>query len=208
MPIGYGETDYSPTVYTDIYVLNGVLTTTGTSPAVPYRNSVSTNVSNGMLKNRKTSIAEITDGTSNTVAFMECAGRDERFVSQYTDGSVTTISYGYPYATRGSGVYAGPHKFWRWADPDNGFGVSGKPNNGAPLTYTRATTSWPGTAAGTLPSGGQGNQNQEPYAFHPGGINSLFGDGSVRFIKNTVNLITLRATVTPNGGEVVSADQL
>ena len=42
---------------------------------------------------------------------------------------------------------------------------------------------------------------------HPGGVNVAFLDGSVRFIKDTVNAITWRALATKAGGEVVSADQ-
>ena len=41
---------------------------------------------------------------------------------------------------------------------------------------------------------------------HPGGTNMLFGDGSVKFIKDSVSLQTYRALGTRNGGEVVSAD--
>ena len=41
---------------------------------------------------------------------------------------------------------------------------------------------------------------------HPGGVNSLFGDGSVKFIKNTINIATWRAVSTTKGNEVVSAD--
>jgi prepilin-type N-terminal cleavage/methylation domain-containing protein/prepilin-type processing-associated H-X9-DG protein len=43
---------------------------------------------------------------------------------------------------------------------------------------------------------------------HPGGVNVLNADGSVKFIKNSVSLPTWRALSTPNGGEVVSADAL
>jgi prepilin-type N-terminal cleavage/methylation domain-containing protein/prepilin-type processing-associated H-X9-DG protein len=43
-------------------------------------------------------------------------------------------------------------------------------------------------------------------SFHPGGVNTLFGDGSVRFIKSTINGFTWRAIGTIAGGEVVSAD--
>jgi prepilin-type N-terminal cleavage/methylation domain-containing protein/prepilin-type processing-associated H-X9-DG protein len=42
---------------------------------------------------------------------------------------------------------------------------------------------------------------------HPGGVNVMLGDGSVRFIKDTVNLRTWWALGTRNGGEVISADQ-
>ena len=45
-----------------------------------------------------------------------------------------------------------------------------------------------------------------PSSRHPGGVNMLFGDGSVRFLKDTVSLATWRALGTRNGGEVVSAD--
>ncbi len=39
---------------------------------------------------------------------------------------------------------------------------------------------------------------------HPGGVNLLLGDGSVRFTKNSINLNTWRALGTRNGGESLS----
>jgi len=39
---------------------------------------------------------------------------------------------------------------------------------------------------------------------HPGGVNVCFGDGSVRFIRDTINLSVWRALATRAGGEVVS----
>jgi prepilin-type N-terminal cleavage/methylation domain-containing protein/prepilin-type processing-associated H-X9-DG protein len=41
---------------------------------------------------------------------------------------------------------------------------------------------------------------------HPGGVNMCFLDGSVRFIKNSINLGTYAALGTKAGGEVVSSD--
>jgi len=41
---------------------------------------------------------------------------------------------------------------------------------------------------------------------HPGLVNSLFGDGSVKAIKDSINLNTWRALGTSQGGEVVSSD--
>jgi len=43
---------------------------------------------------------------------------------------------------------------------------------------------------------------------HSGGVNVLNGDGSVRFAKDSINLQTWRALATRNGGEVISADAL
>jgi prepilin-type processing-associated H-X9-DG protein len=45
-------------------------------------------------------------------------------------------------------------------------------------------------------------------SYHPGGVNTLLGDGSVRFIKSTVNGLSWRALSTVSGGEVISADSL
>ena len=41
---------------------------------------------------------------------------------------------------------------------------------------------------------------------HPGGVNSLLADGSVRFMKNSINLPTWVALGSMAGGEVISAD--
>jgi prepilin-type processing-associated H-X9-DG protein len=43
-------------------------------------------------------------------------------------------------------------------------------------------------------------------SLHPGGVNFLFGDGSVRFVTNTINPVTWVALGSRNGGEVIPAD--
>ena len=48
------------------------------------------------------------------------------------------------------------------------------------------------------------NNVNQIYAFHTGGANALFGDGSVHFLKQTINIQTLAALITRSGGEVVS----
>jgi prepilin-type N-terminal cleavage/methylation domain-containing protein/prepilin-type processing-associated H-X9-DG protein len=41
---------------------------------------------------------------------------------------------------------------------------------------------------------------------HPGGGNFLFADGSVHFLKQSINMVTYCALGSRNGGEVISAD--
>ena len=79
---GYGYNDYGPTIYTDI---SPVLSTTGNgaTPATPFRDK-NTRV-NGLLKQGQTRIAEITDGTSNTIAIGEDDGRDPRYLPPSTE---------------------------------------------------------------------------------------------------------------------------
>ncbi|MFM7129791.1 MAG: H-X9-DG-CTERM domain-containing protein, partial [bacterium] len=43
-------------------------------------------------------------------------------------------------------------------------------------------------------------------SFHPGGANFCFGDGSVKFLKDSVNQQTYWGLGTRAGGEVISAD--
>ena len=43
-------------------------------------------------------------------------------------------------------------------------------------------------------------------SYHPGGVNTLFGDGSVRFVKSSVAGMVWRAVGTVAGGKVVSSD--
>ena len=48
----------------------------------------------------------------------------------------------------------------------------------------------------------------EFYSLHPGGANVLMGDGSVRFIKQSINLLAWQALSSRSVGEVISADSL
>ena len=48
--------------------------------------------------------------------------------------------------------------------------------------------------------------NIAPRSNHSGGVNSLFCDGHVQFIKDSINVTTWQALGSRNGGEVVSAD--
>ena len=217
---GYGYNDYGPTDYTDI---SPVLSTSGVCamPWIPYRDK--TTRVNGLLKQGSTRIAEATDGLSNTIAVGEDAGRDPRYLSPYAEsvynGVITLQAYlatTNPNDLGPSVGFTAERRSWRWAEPDQALGISGTPNNtngnfnaqgligGVLVNIVHEANPWPTSGAS---KGSQAGNNQELASFHPGGVNVLFGDGHVAFLKNSVNPLTMRALVTLSGGEVVSSDQ-
>jgi prepilin-type N-terminal cleavage/methylation domain-containing protein/prepilin-type processing-associated H-X9-DG protein len=212
---GYGYNDYGPTCYTDIDPFGQSLYASS-YPATPFRNKFSR--ANGLLKQGKTRIAEITDGTSNTIMIGEDAGRDPRYLSPYIQDVYQGLApNGTYYATTTAYLAAnlpadpGPaggealyRRYWRWAEPDECYGVSGTPNN----KFRPDHEILPFMTAGPfIAQGTNAGNNDELGSFHPGGVNCLFGDGHVAFIKDSVNPVTLRGLVTLSGGEVISSDQ-
>jgi prepilin-type N-terminal cleavage/methylation domain-containing protein/prepilin-type processing-associated H-X9-DG protein len=197
---GYGVTDYGATVYTDIDPL-GQSGGSGSTPVVPYRNRFAR--ADGLLHQGMTRLSEVTDGLSNTITIGEDAGRDATFVSQYAEsyygGNGVAPIRNVPGFAQGAG-----RRFWRWAEPHCSLGVSGIINNKAQPTHENSYYElYPGTL-GT--AGNKAGNNQSLYSFHPGGINALFGDGSVHFLRDSTNVVVLRQLTTLKGGEVLSAD--
>jgi prepilin-type N-terminal cleavage/methylation domain-containing protein/prepilin-type processing-associated H-X9-DG protein len=43
-------------------------------------------------------------------------------------------------------------------------------------------------------------------SYHPGGVNALFADGSVRYVKNSISPVNWRGLGTIAGGEIISSD--
>jgi len=201
---GYGMNDYGATNYTDIDP-NGNQTYAASFPATPFRNKYAR--ANGLLHQGKTRIAEATDGLSNTIAIGEDAGRDPRYLSPYTEAYYDGVNPRPILGLGPAGLAQGAfRRFWRWAEADEAYGVSGQPNNKFRPDHEANPFPWiygpPYVAQGT-----NAGNNDELFSFHPGGVNVLMGDGSVRFLKDSVNVITLRGLVTLAGGEVLSADQ-
>jgi prepilin-type N-terminal cleavage/methylation domain-containing protein/prepilin-type processing-associated H-X9-DG protein len=203
---GYGYNDYGATNYTDIDPL-GLTGGLGSSPATPYRNKLSR--ADGLLHQGKTRIAEITDGTSNTIAIGEDAGRDPTYLSPYTEAYYDGFNPRPILGLGPAGLAAGAfRRYWRWAEPDEAYGVSGVPNN--KFRPDHEVVPWPWVnppPGGFVAQGNNAGNNDELFSFHPAGVNILMGDGSVRFLKDAVNVVVLRGLVTLKGSEVISADQ-
>jgi prepilin-type N-terminal cleavage/methylation domain-containing protein/prepilin-type processing-associated H-X9-DG protein len=63
-----------------------------------------------------------------------------------------------------------------------------------------------GHAGGRLGPGDPGGEVNQFYSRHPGGVNFLFADGHVGFLKTSMSYPTFRALATRAGGEVIPGD--
>jgi prepilin-type processing-associated H-X9-DG protein len=144
--------------------------------AAPFRGNVTTN------------LRDFTDGTSNTVivgevimGFNAAGGAYDHRGDVFNDDYNCTMFH--TYTTPNSKIpdqMGGDAKGRPWCS----FGLAG---NVPPCT------------GGAIPWNAARSR-------HPGGLNVLMGDGSVKFIKDTVNLTTWRSIGSINGGEIVSSD--
>jgi prepilin-type N-terminal cleavage/methylation domain-containing protein/prepilin-type processing-associated H-X9-DG protein len=189
--VGYAVTSYGATVYTDINP-NGTTGGPGSKPATPLRDDGTR--TDGLLRLGETRMADCTDGLSNTVAVAEDP-RDPYILSPYSEPADSLPLADYP----GGGF----RRFWRVWEADNGYGVSGSINN--KWRPERAEAPFLGTAHPS--QGADGGKNDEIASYHPGGANALFGDGSVRFLKDSTNPLVLRKLVSLGGGEVISSGE-
>jgi prepilin-type N-terminal cleavage/methylation domain-containing protein/prepilin-type processing-associated H-X9-DG protein len=138
-------------------------------------------------------IQSIIDGTSNTLLASEVV-QGQGAAAGVSQGGQTTNDI------RG---------FVIWGDA-TGFEALIPPNSTYPdIIYTQQHCTYPysinppcvGTASPTYPYSLYGSRGR-----HPGGVNSLFVDGHVQFIKNSINIQNWRALATTRMGEVISSD--
>jgi prepilin-type N-terminal cleavage/methylation domain-containing protein len=134
-----------------------------------------------MQANQVHTLAEITDGTSNTLVISEDAGRPDVWTrGNHFTGSTPIGSPSRVYVT-GAG----------WANRESAFGLHGFPvdGNGNP----------PGPCHTNCV-----NRN-EVFSFHPGGANHIFADGSVHFVKESARIQIMANLISRGGGEIISA---
>lgn len=137
---------------------------------------------NGMLfPNRSVRIAEVTDGSSNTIIVGEQSGK------------VGTLD-----------IRANYHGGWA------GFTVGGRPSamTGSPWGSGVSTMRYPINSDRTVCASGSGcdatyDGNTVLNSFHPGGTQVLLVDGSVHFLSESINMDTFRRLSARNDGQVV-----
>ncbi|MDR3635639.1 MAG: DUF1559 domain-containing protein [Isosphaeraceae bacterium] len=147
-------------------------------------------------------LATVRDGTSQTAMFSEYVQGDAKEARSGTSGNLLRISFAIPWMTRTGtprgdseacqqsdlprGHYKG--EFWAHHDPGRGGGYfhTNPPNtkscNGGWFPYGWVTAS----------------------SFHPGGVNVLLLDGSVKFVAQGIDYPTWLALGTIAGGELPS----
>jgi prepilin-type N-terminal cleavage/methylation domain-containing protein/prepilin-type processing-associated H-X9-DG protein len=168
------------------YVYNVGWNDSGMPASVNYDNTV-TGCNGPIYRNSHITFAGVTDGLSNTV-----------FAGERT-----------PYLTDTSwvGIIPGYRHF-----AYNAFASLGTGGLGVNYDYSSAILaahSGPSLYEDPVvihPPNSPLGHTDEMYALHPGGANVLAGDGSVRFIKQSINLLAWASLSSRCNGEVISAD--
>jgi prepilin-type N-terminal cleavage/methylation domain-containing protein/prepilin-type processing-associated H-X9-DG protein len=165
--------------------------------------------------NQVLTLAKISDGTSNTAIFSEwiksngshLGGPGEVYFAStsYKSGTSPALSGTLQGTLQTLAAACDPSttavtfvlKGGRWMHHDcgrgGGYSHLRTPNTKACMFSGETATAWDHTMIGASSN-------------HAGGVNVLFLDGSVKFIKDSVNPLTWAAVATASGGEVVSGD--
>jgi prepilin-type N-terminal cleavage/methylation domain-containing protein/prepilin-type processing-associated H-X9-DG protein len=165
---------------------------------------------------RQIGINNFTDGTSNTVIYSEWVRGPASTPGKpglgmvYASG-ISTSTYPTDWQVAQacaaiapnmiSGTSAG-NQTWGWKGEWWAYGGSAMYSHTIPPNRLSFTYSDQGIDDRSMTSLITASSN------HPGGVNCLFMDGTVRFVKSSINYQTWYAIATPDLGEVVSSDSM
>lgn len=134
-----------------------------------------------MHRNSRNGFQSILDGSSQTIMVVETAGRPDVYRGRKRRSDLSN--------DQGIG----------WADSEGPYSLDGSNADGS--------LEGCGPTDGCTFAMNRRNDN-EPYAFHTGGVNALYADGHVAFVSETIDLKTFAGLVTRAGGEVLDATAL
>jgi prepilin-type N-terminal cleavage/methylation domain-containing protein/prepilin-type processing-associated H-X9-DG protein len=149
----------------------------------------------------KVRMTDIQDGTSNTCVFsekMRGKGSPDPLADMKTMPNQTTLDSAYSTCMALNPATATPLTSKQ--------GYSWVMGEMCCTTYNHVTTPNTTTCAGIGFPGNMSNMAMvvPPSSYHTGGVNATMGDGSVRFVRNSIALLTWRAMGTIRGGEPIS----
>ncbi|SIO45951.1 prepilin-type N-terminal cleavage/methylation domain-containing protein/prepilin-type processing-associated H-X9-DG domain-containing protein [Singulisphaera sp. GP187] len=155
--------------------------------------------------------ADITDGTSNTAAFAETKRSSLPETGIYSGQTPYSPLNVYLYATASLNNQIWPTPCGNW---DNSQVVDLISYRGQqyyrnlPEVAYYSHTIPPNFNSYDCGNNSFTGAHLAARSYHSGGANTLFADGSVHFVKSTINLTTWRGVGTRAGGEVISSDAL
>jgi type II secretory pathway pseudopilin PulG len=152
----------------------------------------------------------VVDGSSNTIMWIEDAGRAHPDDPEYGAYShrFTPVSG----AADPINMSSGPNgrRVFAWADADAvGNGFSGPSNAVAPGSRTAKLNNYSSPQGGPAECRWSVNNcgpNDEPFSFHVGGVYATMGDGSVRFLADTMDGIAVKWMIGADDGQGVDAN--
>ncbi|MFM9025835.1 MAG: DUF1559 domain-containing protein [Planctomycetaceae bacterium] len=202
-----GTTDYSPTTFVDTRLAGLVAVaaplsqkdmSSGTAAAA------SSHPSLGLLSKdydgrTRVQLKQCLDGLSKTIALVESAGRPHKFVR----GRMVGGDVGSPSGRVNGGGWCRPASDLAFKGAmSDGSAVGSAPQAAINVTNGESvdTASFGGATYGKEGTG-------DPYSFHPGAVNVVMGDGSVRSVRDDISVRVFAAMVTRAGSDVGSSEE-
>jgi prepilin-type N-terminal cleavage/methylation domain-containing protein/prepilin-type processing-associated H-X9-DG protein len=194
-------TDYSPTTFVDNRLAGKVDVVAAGSQRVVSSGTADSSIASGLLAKdyngrTRAKIDQCTDGLSKTIALCESAGRPAKYVrGRRVENFPTT-------RVNGGG----------WCRPASDFAFKGAAADGSAVGSNAVqainVTNGESVETATFKGPEYGSEGtSDPYSFHPGLVNVLMGDGSVRSVNDSVEIRVFAAMVTRAGGELVTDSQ-
>jgi len=146
-----------------------------------------TNPAKNKQVNDRVTFQGITDGTANTLLISECAGKPK-----FYRRGMEWLRYKDNNPAKGIEI----NKGGGWASKDNAMALHGSQPDGVVEWKVGSVERKGGPAAINV------TNEKNIYAWHSGGANAAFADGSVRFLRDSLDIRVIAALATRSGGEV------